>query len=239
MTASSSSSRSPSSGWPRVVPTAAWSSPACAASARPCCSTRCAASRSSGRGAPARSRPDPTSRCACRSPRRCTQQSARSPIGTGTPTGSTRWPAYSRRSRCAPSSRTASPAVAEQVAAADRRGRRQGTGRLRRPRARPGRAVHRRRSAGRRPRRRIALFVDEMQDIAGPMSSGQCAAPVTRSASRAPRSSWSAPGCRTCPVALVVVEVVRRTAVPLRLGRPASPRDGRAGLDRVRRRARR
>ena len=44
-TGSCSSSRSPSSGSPPAAPSARWCSPGCAASARPCCSTRCAAWR--------------------------------------------------------------------------------------------------------------------------------------------------------------------------------------------------
>ena len=61
----------------------AWCSPACAGSARRCCSTSCGRRRSAAAGAPARSRPGPTSRCAARSPRPCTWPSASSARGTG------------------------------------------------------------------------------------------------------------------------------------------------------------
>ena len=60
-----------------------------------------------GPGGPARSRPGPTRASGSRWPRPCTPRSARSPTGTATPTGSTRSPACSSRSRCAPSSPTA------------------------------------------------------------------------------------------------------------------------------------
>ena len=70
-------------------------------------------------------------------------------------------------------------------------------GRLRRHRDRPGRAVHRRRRAGRRPGRGVALFIDEMQDL-GRTTCRRCAPRATSCRSSGCRWSSSAPGCRTC-----------------------------------------
>ena len=79
----------------------------------------------------------------------------------------------------------------------------------------------------------VALFVDEMQDIATPELAGLRCRPRLQPAGLAgPRGGRRPPapagGAR-------LREVVRRAAVPLRLGRPAAPRDGRPGLAGARR----
>ena len=75
----------------------------------------------------------------------------------------------------------------------------------------------------------VALFVDEMQDIATPELAAVCGAVHELSQQAAPLLVVGA-GLPHLPVALAAVEVVRRAAVPLRRGRPAAPRDGRPGL---------
>ena len=106
-----------------------------------------------------------------------------------------------RRRRGAQVLRAAHAAAGPQgraVAAAGRRTRHEGPRRLRRPGARPHRAVHRRRRPGPRPRRRHRRSSSTRCRTSPPTSSPRCAAPATRSASRARRSWWSARACRTC-----------------------------------------
>ena len=73
------------------------------------------------------------------------------------------------------------------LAAADRRAGRQGPGRLRRPRARPDRAVHRRRRRWPATSASASRCSSTRCRTSRPPSSPRCAAPATRSASRARR----------------------------------------------------
>ena len=145
--------------------------------------------------------------------------SATSPTATATPTGSTRSPACSRRSRCAPARRTRK--LRDRWQPADRRPGRSGPGRLRRPRDRPRRAVHRRRRAGRRPRAAASRSSSTRCRTSRPTTSRRCARPAMSISQRGPPLVVVGAGLPHLPAVLVGVEVLRRAALPLRRARPA------------------
>ena len=183
---------------------------------------------SAAAGAPARSRPGPTSRCAGRWPRRCTWRCASSARGTATRSGR-RVPRRAQGVRAAGTS--ADGEGARPLAAGHRRARGDRPRRLRRPGDRPGRAVRRRRRGGHRPRRRHRAVHRRDAGRAARRRLGALrrlprAVPAGRAADRGRRRA-AAPARGA-----VGLEELLRAAVPLPAHRPARPRGGRPGADR-------
>ena len=224
-------------------PSARWCSPGCAGSARPCCSTSCARRRSPAGGAPARSRPARTSRCAGRCPPRCTWRCASWARGTATRSRSRTCSASSRRSpsgrrrptpRCATAGSPASTCPAA-TGRADSGDMEIDLVELLSDAAGVAADI----GSG------IALFIDEMQDVQPDDVSRHLrrlprALPAGRAADRRRRRAAApARGPQR-------VQELLRAAVPLPADRPARPdgrrpraaRPGRAGGRRLRRRRR-
>ena len=150
--------------------------------------------RSSGTGAPERSRPAPTSRCVGRCPARCTWRCARSPRGTATRAGHAvpRCP----QSVCAQGQHQRRPA-ARPLGARDRCAGGVWPRRHGRHRGRPGRVVRRRGGCSLRMSAAGSRCSSTRCRTYRRPTCRRCAPPATSCRSKAGHSLWWGRGCHT------------------------------------------